>query len=495
MTFNFRALLILGTLLLGILALAGVAVTVWTSLASDRENLDLAPERTSGSSDAPGADLSGRGPTLDPLAQPGVPPATADSVRPGLRTPSGLDLSDPAFRKAHLADLLARRPIPWSEVAELLALMTEPLDPAMRARLLEALKVGDRNGALQALVNAHDPAFVPELFAIVDDPGAAVGARRVALQVLGRMPAGERDALVKELEARLAGHSAPDAEVLSAIALRGGAEAMRAVSEYVLRSPDASALGQSLVGRLDVARDPAAAAVLAEALGRVQAPAALDTLVRLAGQEGAALLAASLIALDRDDQPAELRQRVFESLALTGSAEAIAHLLAVSRQPGQFGEYATLALAQLSSAAPEAREALLAELERATLNPRPELAKAALLESLGTLQVQAALPQVVSSLRDASERVRNSAVRSLGRMGPSARAHVSEIGRLFASGSEATRVVVAMSLGSIGGADAARELEELVKLPNLGPSLQRTLAYALDTARGGPDQAGVARED
>jgi HEAT repeat protein len=308
------------------------------------------------------------------------------------------------------------------------------------------------------------------------------------------MPAGERDALVGELEARLEGLSPQDAEVLGAIAERGGPEAMRAVSEYVLRSPDASALGQSLVGRLDVARDPAAAAVLAEALGRSQSPAALDTLVRLAGQDGAVSMAAPLIALDRDDQPVELRQRVFESLAMTGSAEAIAHLLEVSRQPGQFGEHATLALGQLSSAAPEARAALLAELERASLNPRPELAKAALLESLGTLRVESALPQVAASMRDASERVRNSAVRSLGRMGPSARAHVAEIGRLFVSGSEATRVVVAMSLGSIGGPDAAKELEELSKLPNLGPSLQRTLIFALDHARGAADEAAAASE-
>jgi len=91
--------------------------------------------------------------------------------------------------------------------------------------------------------------------------------------------------------------------------------------------------------------------------------------------------------------------------------------------------------------------------------------------------------------------VRNSALRSLGRMGPLARPHVDEISGLFSGGSEATRVGVAMALGSIGGPEAAKQLDELAKQPNLGPSLVRTLEYARDQARGGAAQAAAASKD
>jgi hypothetical protein len=476
MTPAFRAAL----LALGALLLLTAGVWIWRSGEKPTEDLTR-PEGRPAEPRAENPELVAEGsPSLasrppDPTS---VRPGGAGSAPPP-RVPSGVDLSDPAQARAYLADLLGRRPIPWGDVALVLKVMTEPLEAGVRALLIDTLRVGDRNGALTALRVARDPALIPDLFALVDDAAAPTGARRVALQVLGAMPAGERDAVVRELEARLKGARSADGDVLYAIADRGGGEAMRAVTEYALRSGADGALAQTLVGRFDLKNDTAAQTVLAEALGRKAQPATLEALVRLAASPGAAGLAAPLIALDRDDQSMALREQVFTALAQIGSGDAVAHLIAVARQPGQFGESATLALANLPGAAPEARDALVQELERAGAGPRPELARGSLLEALGRMRVEAALAPAVAALRDGNERVRNSALVSLQGQGERARGHVAEVSSLFLTGSLATRVRVVNALTAMGGAEAQKELEGFAQRTDLTPSLKQTLDVAL----------------
>lgn len=494
MTQRFRLALV------ALVALGALTGALWLIRGSP----DLLPEPERG--DRPLAPRAGPGdgelsarPPLEGSATPGGGPggaaqgpatAPAGGMRPGLRVPEGIDLSDPAQRRAYLASLIGKRPPAWEDIAAVVAITTEPLDPAVIAFLLQELRSGDRNGASKALVVCRDPALVPDLLAILDEESAPAGARRVALMSLAQMPGAQRDELVKTLEARLKGSGVADAELLGVIARRGGAEAARAITEYLGRGGDAVRLAQSVVGQLDVTQDAAASEILAEALRRPSSPEALSVLVRLASaRPGASAMAGPLIALDRDDVPEALRTQVLEALAQVGSAESTEHLLRVARQPGVYGERATLALANLTQATPEAADALLAELERSALSPRPEQSRSALLQALGTLKSVKALPVVVGFLEDRDPQVKNSALTSLGRMGVLARPHVKEITQHFAGGSEATRIAVAIALGGIGGPEAAARLEELLKTPDLGPQLKRTLGFAAAQARGLPPDA------
>lgn len=494
MTQRFRLALV------ALAALAALTGALWLLRGAP----DLLPEPgRGGRPEAPPADpgdegLSGRPPLTgsatgtDRTGGAGAGPATTPTggMRPGLRVPEGVDLSDPLQRRAYLLELIGKRPPVWEDIAAVVAITTEPLDPAVLAFLLQQLRSGDRNGASKSLVACHDPALVPELLAIVDDATSPAGARRVALMALAQMPGAQRDELVKTLEARLTGTGVADAELLGVIARRGGAEAARAITEYLGRGGDAVRLAQGVVGQLDLTQDPAAAEVLAEALRRTSSPEALSVLVRLASaRPGASAMAGPLIALDRDDVPEALRTQVLEALAQVGSTESTEHLLRVARQPGTYGERATLALANLTQASPEAADALLAELERSALNPRPEQSRSALLQALGTLRSVKALPVVVGFLEDRDLQVRNSALTSLGRMGTLARPHVKEVAQHFAGGSEATRIAVAIALGGIGGPEAATQLEELLKTPDLGAQLRRTLGFAAAQARGLPPDA------
>lgn len=483
--------------LVALLALAAVTAVVWLLRGSSTgPGPSEAPARSEASRPDPasldGPDLEGSGGT-GPGAGPdggtggGRAGGGTGGLQPGLRRPSGLDLSNPEARRKHLLELLATPPIAWDDVAAVVGITTEPLDPAVKAALLQAVRGGDRNGASKCLAVAHDPTLVPDLLQILDDPASAVGARRVAMLALSQMPGADAAEVVKQLESRLKGPGAGDGEVLGAIARRGGAEAARAVTEYLARSPDAARLVQGVAGQLDLVRDPAAAAVVADAFAATKDPAALSALVFLASaRPGAVGLTAPLIALDRDDVPEALRTQALEALAQVGSEEGTEHLLRVARQPGAFGERAQLALGNLRSASPKAREALVAELERSQLNPRAELARSTLLEALGTLRERKALPAVVQSLRDSSDRVRNSAVRALGRMRDLSRPHVAEIGALWSDGSPATRTALAVSLGSIGGPEAAQLLETWAQDTSAGPDLRRTLGHAASQARGEP---------
>jgi HEAT repeat protein len=483
MTQRFRLALVV------LIALAVVTLSVWllkggldgrgAGVGGDGEH--VAPDKSGGALLVPRDPADGEpgggngGPSAIPggMLQPGGP-----------RVPSGIDLSDPKQRRAYLADLLSKVPVDWEAVAGVVAITTEPLDPAAREAILTAMKSGDRNGASKALMVTHDPAFVPDLLAVLDDLTAPEGARRVALLALGQMPGGDRDEIAKALESRLKGEMSPDFEVLDAIARRGGRESARAVVQYVERSSEAERAWQALSGRMDL-KDPEVAAIVAEALTRTQSPGALETLLRVAGEPGAAGLAPALIALDREDVSETHRALVYDALAHVGTGDAMGHLLQVSRQPGVYGEKALLALSAVRSATDEARAALVNELERAALNPRPEMAKATLLLAVGRLQVKEALPRVVESLRDPSDEVRNSAIRAVGLMKSAARPHVGEIARLFQEGNQATRGSVATALGNIGGPEATKHLEEFLKDTTLDSSLRRTIGFAAETARAG----------
>lgn len=487
MTQRFRVALV------GLVALAVVTLTVWLLQGGSGGDSDSTPKDRAAPVDAQGRELSagGRGGSGGPTSADGSAGNGATGggrtggvgLTPGMRVPKGMDLSDPEQRKRYLLELLAKGPESWDDVAALIALTTEPLDQAVKDALLAALRTGDRNGVSKALNVAHDPTLVADLLAIVDDPATPPAARRVALLALAQMPGAPADETAKALESRLQGDMNKDVELLDAIARRGGKESVRALVEYLERSSDAARLAQTLTGRVNLKDDPDSAAVVAEALGRRQSPGALDALIAIAGQSGAAL-APALIRLDRDDMPEAQRTKVLDALGQTGSTVAIDHLIAVSRQPGLWGEKAILVLANIPDASPEARESLVHELERAAVNPRPELARSALLEVAGRLQVKAALPTMVESLRDPSDQVRNSAVRAMGLLRSNARANVGDVARLFQGGSPATRTAVAVALGNIGGEDAAKALEELLKDPTLDSSLKRTLGYAVEQARG-----------
>ena len=89
---------------------------------------------------------------------------------------------------------------------------------------------------------------------------------------------------------------------------------------------------------------------------------------------------------------------------------------------------------------------LVKALDSAGLNARPTEAKETLLLVLGTLREKKAIPGVAKHLDDPEIRVREAAIRSLGRMRADARPHVGRVAAMFDEGSPRTRLAVARAL-------------------------------------------------
>lgn len=428
-----------------------------------------------------------------PAAAPPAPAAVVvGAVPPGMREPVAPGLATATQRREALAAALAQRPVRSAVLGEVLQAMPEgeSLDEVAREALLYLLRRAPPPGLVPALARAADPALLRGLLDLSDEAGLEPGVRLAALQSAATFRGASEADVVQALAGRLGRDGAADADVLHALALRGGAEGMRAVTEYALGGAGrVPALGW----RAGLGDDTAAQAVLAEALGRAATPEALQVLVRLAGQPGASGVSAALVALDSEARPASLRQDVVEALARVGDERSVEHLLAASAQAGDHGQRARLALASVPTATPGARAALIGALERSGAARLDDQARSGLLDVLARLREPKALPVAVESLRDPSDRVRNSALHLLRSQGARARSHVAEAAELFEPGSAATRVAVVQALGALGGTAALARLEAWEARTDLPPEVQRALPEALRAARSAGAAASESR--
>ncbi len=474
----------LGLLALAVLAIAAVFVLTGDDTPDDRggdltaDDLDAeerrgGPELTAtGRERSPDGGSSSRG---DPARTPGLPP--------GLREPSGIDLSKPDVRKSELERLLRAEEIDWRKVGKLLSIMTEPVSEDVRAIMLQELKTGRRNMVMFAFAEVRDPNFVEDLLEVMDNEELARGARVAALQALWQMPGANNDTVALAFESRLAGDLGKDRELLFGLAKRGGVEAARALVEYVGRSSQPSAIPPYILQTLDLTKNPEAASVVVDAMKGAEKPEVLSALVGMAGKPGNSAFTAALIDLDTDRQPPAVRARLLGSLAKIGDERATDYILERAAEPGEFGDKARDALGGMYAAQPGARSKLTKALETAGLNPKPTDMKESLLHALGALRHKPAMPGIARYLDDPEERVRRASIRAMGGLGADARPHVNRMRGHFESGDHATKVRVAVAFGEIGGDAAIGAMESWLKGKGLTPTLERTLRTALRAAK------------
>jgi hypothetical protein len=485
-------------LTLGLLAVVALGVVVAITLSGGDDDLSggtfipgasdpgLDPS-SAGSSNGLQVNLSGSG---ERPAAKEAPSVGGGAIRPGMRPrPDGPDYSDPAQRLARLEELLTGQEIDWREVGKLLAIMTEPIPEELRHYLLDALRGGRRTQVVAAFQSLRDASFVPDLFAVVDDPTAARGARAAALQALWGMPGGDDDAIALQFESRLSGDLGKDRDLLYSIARRGGIEATRAIVQYITASKQPAVIPDYILKQLDFDKSADARRILVDELRASHSDETLGTLVLLAGRQGGGDFAQSLMALDTDQHKPDLRAQVYRSLAHIGDEMSIDYLLGKAEETGTFGEHAISALKTMPGATLAARAKLTKALESGGLNARPELFKESLLQTLGRLRHEPAVPAMVEHLDDASPRVQRAAIKGLGGVGRASRPHVQKIAGKWAGADLATRVDMAIALGNIGGDEALGVLnawkQEVVAEGKSDPARRRQVSSLERTIRLG----------
>lgn len=415
------------------------------------------------------------------------PSLTADGKAPkpdsliGARLPSGIDWSDPAVRVRELTRILGTQPIEWRQAAKIVALMTERIPDELRPAILWELSNGKRNQVMHLFSALRDPTFVEDLFDVLDDSTASRGARAAALQGLWRMPGAPADDVARRLEGRLTNDFSRDREVLFAIAARGGQEAARAMVEYVQRLKNPREIPPHILQRIDLVKDKQAANVVLQALAQESSPKVLRALIGMVGRPNATAFSETIISLDRDGQDDAVRTQALFALGRIGDEASVTYLLDKAGESGHYGERAIQSIASISSADAGARKRLADALAATGNGPNTENARVSLLLAIGAVGDKDTLPAVAATLGDRSSKVREAAVRAIGRMGPKAEAYVDELSRTYAQGETRLRVRVATALTSIGGKKALAELKGMLAEEGLNASLQRTLKMGVRT--------------
>lgn len=406
---------------------------------------------------------------------------TSGGVPPGLRAPSGEDLSDPKVLGARLREALGGEAPRWDLVADLLGRYEGTLPPDVRAALLRAFDGGRAPGAVAAFSRLRDPTLVPDLVRLLDDATTSPEARRTVIAALVSMPNGG-EPVVAGLVRGLRG-TADDRPILEALAQVGGPDAVRALVDAVVRTRDPDAFAPETWRALRLQGSAPSSQLLVDALASPDlSPAARRAVVRLAGRPGAsAELVAALLALDGPDLDLESRRALYASLASTGDGKGTERLLAVASDPGAPGAAVALhALGEATSASRDARERLLAAARGTT----DDAVRAQVVRVLGTVREPAATPLLIELLAHRSLDVRRESVVALGGMGPGAEASVEALGRTYVGGDPALRSRVATALGSIGG-DAARRLLDQLRVAEKDDAVHRVVEEAYAKVAGG----------
>jgi HEAT repeat protein len=477
-----------GLAVFGALALATAAL--WVALGPGKGRAPKAPPPTTAA--RPGAEtgdaplgVEGSPGELEgsrdggPGTGPAGEPVHGGAVRPGLREPSGEDLSDPRVVEDRLSEALATVPVPWDRVADLLRVYHEPLDPDTRRRILEELQTANGLRVLPAIHAMKDGSFGADLLRLLDEHDLSPQSRQAVLLALGELQSGDREEVVRNLESRMSGDVRNDQLILNAIARRGGKEAARALVQYLQQSKDAARLPTHILAKLDLRHDREAARFVAESITAEQPPETIRALLDLAAKPGAVEVVEPMIALNREGVPDDVRHAAIGSLARVGSDKAVEYLLALSNEPGVYGELSLRAIGTLEHAPKESLDRLVDAARDASKTPRPAEARKQALTALGTMRHAPAVPLMGESLKDPSPEVRFAAVKGLGRVGKASRGYVPDLVTLYANGDDTMRRHVVIALGSIGGEASRSALLQMKGDASLPASLRRNVQYAL----------------
>ena len=376
----------------------------------------------------------------------------------GLREPSGEDLSDPKTVLRLLREHLAEANPRWDYVAKLLQVFRAPLDADIKATLVAALEHGNAAGALQALAFLNDGTIVPDLLRLLDGPAVDKHDLGTLLIALSTIPGANPAEVVTGIESRLTGDFAHDSVFLQAIARTGGAEAVRALLDAIIRAKDPSEIGADVWRELDLKKSPDAANRLASTLrSTTLTPAALGAIVAMAGQPGASReVIEALLALDADATPEPVRRRVLESLGATSDDAALDHILSVAVKGADYASVAAKAVSEIRSATPAMRAKLL---ESAT-QTNDENLRMQLVHALGSLRAAPAVPLLTGYLVSPQPMLRIEAAIALGRIGPESASALDALAKAYEAGDEAMRQHVAIAIGRVGNDRAASILKQ-----------------------------------
>lgn len=424
-----------------------------------------------------GGNLTGTG--------PGVNPVSNGAITPGMRTPHGQDLSTEEGRSKAFEKLAAMDPIDWAELTRVLAVTTEALPTEIRELLLKALQFGPRTHSRKAFDAVHDSSMAPELLSLLDDSNLDPRARDAVLQAVSTMPGANADEVALGLEARLADDLAKDRLYLRAIATRGGLEGTRAILDYIRRMDEPGMLSQGLLQGLDLSKSPDAQELVAEALARDDwTPAALRQVLGIAQKQGVTSLTSAIIALDKSGQDDGVRREAITTLSRIGGKEAVEYLLKKAAEPGVYGEHAVTSLNVLARADKEGQQLLITQLDSAATHPRPDEYRAALLRAIGNVRAEGAADKIVPFLGDRSPGVQIAAIRALGRLGPkAAEKHVPAIVDQWPAADEAVKVRIVITLGTIGGKEAVKAMDQMLSDEALSKGVRRNLIMGLNSAK------------
>lgn len=415
----------------------------------------------------------GRDPS-DPgrLGGTAAPGASGGAVPPGLRMPSGDDLSDPARVKSLLRAHLKEGNPRWDAIAQLLGVLSEPLDDDVKNALLHALVYGNAAGAVQAYERVRDGTVVADLLRVLDDPKIDAHDRNNVLVALSSVPGADLKETVTGIESRLTADFEHDLPYLQAISRMGGAEAARALADAILTSREPARFGLDVWRSFDFRKDPAAADHLASVLrGPVADPKALAALAELSGRPGASpALVEALSSLDADAQPQPVRVAALGALARTGDVGAIERLIAVAEKGADYASVAAAAIGDTTTLSVPARTRLL-EVAKAT---RDDHLRENIVEAFGAARAVEAVPLLTELLSTGSDLVRKQAARALGRIGPRAESAVDALLASYGGGDEAMRQHVALAVGAIGTPEARKAVEQM-RASERSEKVKRTL--------------------
>ena len=203
----------------------------------------------------------------------------------------------------------------------------------------------------------------------------------------------------------------------------------------------------------------------------------------MVAQRGAVQFTAVVKALDVDGQTDAVRQAAMRTLSRIGGKEAAAYLLERSGAPGAHGEQALDLLGQITSAESEGREFLVEAFERSGSGPNGVETQAQIIKALANLREPGAAKIFAKQLNNGVPEIRQEAIRGLARLGTRAEAYVPSLVDEFTVSNDSTKVRIAVALGSIGGEDAIKAMEQMVSVEDLSPSLHRTLRAGLIDAK------------
>lgn len=406
------------------------------------------------------------------LGGAGVPGASGGAVPPGLRMPSGEDLSDPARVKTLLRAHLKEGNPRWDAIAQLLGVLEEPLEDDVKNALLNALLYGNAAGAVQAYERVRDGTVVAGLLRALDDARLDAHDRNNVLFALSSVPSADVRETVTGIESRMNADFEHDLPFLQAIARVGGAEAARALSDAILASREPGRFGTDVWRSFDFRKDPAASDHLASVLrGPVGDAKALAALAELSGRPGASpALVEALASLDADAQPQPVRTAVLGALAKTGDEKALERLVAVAEKGADYGSVAARAIGSTTSLSVPARARLL-EVAKAT---RDDYLRQNIVEAFGATKSVEAVPLLTELLATGSDLVRKESARALGRIGPRAESAVAPLLAAYGSGDEAMRQHVALAMGTIATPEARKAVEQM-RVSERSEKVKRTL--------------------